>query len=1058
MFSCHAGRSPGLLRAMSPGPALLGALVAAAIAVAATATQAVAAPVTLTFSATGAEQSFTVPDATTSIDVVAIGGQGGSATGDGRTRPGGFGSRVAATLTGLTPGSVLYLGVGGNGENATCGAGGAGGFNGGGPTGAGVCRGGGGGGATDVRTCSRSDGGCSTLGSRLLVAGGGGGGGGTGNASNAASGAGGAAGLPGDDVAGDCRGTIGGGGAGTATAGGAGGANGNVNTLGTAGIAGTLGAGGAGGNGNGGGFTAGGGGGGGLYGGGGGGSSGFCAGGGGGGSDLLPAGATRSLDTAGMPKITLTLEGGPPAAVTSPTLAPASIVANGTAQSTARVTVRDANGVPLPGLTVVFTSSDAGQQVGATTEEGNGVYSATVTASTTTGAATITATVSGGGPSGQATLTQTLAPATTVTAPVAGTGFVQDTRSPGTFAASGTANAAVSAVDLACQTGTSSFQRLGGAGQNVPVVDGAWSQPAVPLPISVGSPNPCRLLAVPAGENPTNLSFFDGPRIRMLALEVYTLPSGGIADYYAFAGGTAGAAELLGVGSCGLGGSHLLLSAPTVSRGAFSCNGYFSGAADPFDANAPALVVDGHPSYTNPVARTVFTGADADPALPGLTVTPRMAADGTFVLTERAPVVRCSAGTAPDQFPVTTGSCTAFTGAGVELEVVYRISLDGRTVRQTQFLRSTDGQAHTVSLAQQQSFTNGSQQRLPGETGYVARSPGDVAPALPPGAGTISNLPPPRLPARGPASITYSSRPDAVVFLGSSFVLRYTARTVPATGRSALAFVYTNESDAGVLEAAAAANEASLPPTLAVATPADGATTTSETATVSGTVSYADELADLTVNGARVAVAADGSWTADVPLAVGSNAITVRAGNVLGYEREVTRSVVRSLPAPAPAAPARPGSPTPPVRPPAGPLPADGADGAAGSVGLGAAGRPLARRVGSTFEIAPGISAGCPQGGLACTVRMRATLVRSARAAARRTRAATRTAVAGRRALALRPGVTRALTFRLSSRAARHLRRTGRIRLRVAVVLWVGDRPADRSVRIIAVRSPRRGS
>src|SRR3954452_20987882 len=111
------------------------------------------------FSFTGAEQSTTVPADATYAHVVATGGHGG-----GGTSSAGRAHTVIGDIT-VTPGSTLYVDVGGNGQNVV--VGGAGGFNGGG-SGAG-----GGGGASDVRTLPHTDGG--TLGSRLVVAGGGGG-------------------------------------------------------------------------------------------------------------------------------------------------------------------------------------------------------------------------------------------------------------------------------------------------------------------------------------------------------------------------------------------------------------------------------------------------------------------------------------------------------------------------------------------------------------------------------------------------------------------------------------------------------------------------------------------------------------------------------------------------------------------------------------------------------------------------------------------------------------------------------------------------------------------
>jgi len=126
----------------------------------------------ITFSYTGAEQTYVVPAGVTSLLVAVKGGagaMGGTVVGGS---VGGTGAIVTATLP-VTPGETLAIYVGGNGGQS--GSGSAGGFNGGGDggtRGAGVIDGGGGGGASDIRQ------GGNTLAQRVIIAGGGGGGGG----------------------------------------------------------------------------------------------------------------------------------------------------------------------------------------------------------------------------------------------------------------------------------------------------------------------------------------------------------------------------------------------------------------------------------------------------------------------------------------------------------------------------------------------------------------------------------------------------------------------------------------------------------------------------------------------------------------------------------------------------------------------------------------------------------------------------------------------------------------------------------------------------------------
>ncbi len=252
------------------------------------------APVTQTFTYTGAMQQFTVPPCVGSMTVIAIAAAGG--TGGSGGSIGGTGSLVRGVMT-ATPGSVMNIFVGGQGTLT------AGGFNGGGNGGiSSTSQGAGGGGASDIRI-----GGLALLNRIIVAAGGGGGGGnssytpisGNGGAGSAftssvgfggSAGGGCASGAAGGESGGLAPSYGSGGGGGGLTSGGGGGGQPSAATGGF-GCNGTLGNGGDGGGtsficgGATGGVNGGGGGGGGYYGGGGGMTgTGGCNGGGGGGS------------------------------------------------------------------------------------------------------------------------------------------------------------------------------------------------------------------------------------------------------------------------------------------------------------------------------------------------------------------------------------------------------------------------------------------------------------------------------------------------------------------------------------------------------------------------------------------------------------------------------------------------------------------------------------------------------------------------------------------------------------------------------------------------------
>lgn len=113
-----------------------------------------------------------------------------------------------------------------------------------------------------------------------------------------------------------------------------------------------------------------------------------------------------------------------PAETITVTLAPSTIVANGMSSSVVTAMLP----LPLPGQTVVFSSTDSGIRFGPTIDNFNGTYTATVISSTTVGTPTIIATSLWMDEpiSGSATLTQTSGPAKNITLSVEPGSIVAD--------------------------------------------------------------------------------------------------------------------------------------------------------------------------------------------------------------------------------------------------------------------------------------------------------------------------------------------------------------------------------------------------------------------------------------------------------------------------------------------------------------------------------------------------------------------------------------------------------------------------------------------------------
>ena len=86
----------------------------------------------MSFAYTGASQTYTVPAGVVTLQLDAIGGQGGGGAGNPPFSASGRGGRVQATLS-VTPGEVLTIQVGGSGGSTATSAGSSpAGYNGGG--------------------------------------------------------------------------------------------------------------------------------------------------------------------------------------------------------------------------------------------------------------------------------------------------------------------------------------------------------------------------------------------------------------------------------------------------------------------------------------------------------------------------------------------------------------------------------------------------------------------------------------------------------------------------------------------------------------------------------------------------------------------------------------------------------------------------------------------------------------------------------------------------------------------------------------------------------------
>jgi hypothetical protein len=168
---------------------------------------------------------------------------------------------------------------------------------------------------------------------------------------------------------------------------------------------------------------------------------------------------------------------------------------------------------------------------------------------------------------------------------------------------------------------------------------------------------------------------------------------------------------------------------------------------------------------------------------------------------------------------------------------------------------------------------------------------------------------------------TWAAAPDSILFLvgtDPSVIIPYSEietgyhRTVGPSAPTWFGWSFGLGTTSAEVQSAAHDAEVSFTPRVAVGTPADGSSTTGETAHVTGTSS--DDSGDavaVSVNGQAATVGSGGAWGVDVPLALGANTLTATATNRYGATATAQATVTRTAPAATPPPPGPGPAPTP---------------------------------------------------------------------------------------------------------------------------------------------------
>jgi hypothetical protein len=290
-----------------------------------------------------------------------------------------------------------------------------------------------------------------------------------------------------------------------------------------------------------------------------------------------------------------------------------------------------------------------------------------------------------------------------------------------TFAATGsvTGGAGIGEeLDLRCYYGSVSEILV----PNVVVeLDGSFSAPVTPV-----NSTTCRLRAVPAGTEPTELAGFTGPILAVGESRVI-LTEGSPSvpfDFYANGQQLTAADDYVSISDCGLADSYLR-DEEFEEHSTFFCNDFyedFNNSGQPLESG---FRVDGANAYFSTAAFGINAEANGFPQLAyDFAQDP---SNGNLTIHDREPAVVC-----PDPtYPPNAASCEEFLASGVRDERTIEQTHDGHLVLITDSFHSTDGKAHQVEALpeNEQDFNRHGEEieyKFPGEPGYVPRVEGET--------------------------------------------------------------------------------------------------------------------------------------------------------------------------------------------------------------------------------------------------------------------------------------------------------------------------------------------
>jgi hypothetical protein len=309
-----------------------------------------------------------------------------------------------------------------------------------------------------------------------------------------------------------------------------------------------------------------------------------------------------------------------------------------------------------------------------------------------------------------------------VNTPTDPTFSIYEPEAPSTITVTGTAAGGVFGEELAlrCYYGAST-SRLIDPGLT-PALDGTFSATIVPE-----TSTSCRLRAVTAGTEPTELAPFTGPVLAVgESRTIFT--TGGVNegmpfDFYANGQQLTAADDYVSIGECGLADSYLR-NAEFEELPTFFCNDFYDFRNNSGHPAEAGFRVDGTNAYFSENAFQINQEADG---FPQLTYShSQNPSNGDLTIADGESPAIC-----PDPtYPPTAASCEEFLPSGVRDERTIEQTHDGHLVVITDTFHSTDGKTHAIEALpeNEQNFNQHGEEieyKFPGESGYAPRVEGE---------------------------------------------------------------------------------------------------------------------------------------------------------------------------------------------------------------------------------------------------------------------------------------------------------------------------------------------